>query len=140
MIFLIKYFMNVFKTSSSCKFLLQYHFIFVCKYRRKLLNPIKEDVKNIMKNISFKYNFEIHTQEIDKDHIHMHIESIPSISPSQICRVLKQESTITLWKRFPKYLKKFYWKEKTLWSDGWFCSSIENVSEETLRKYIENQG
>lgn len=132
--------MNVFKTSSSCKFLFQHHFIFVCKYRRKLLNPIKEEVKNTMKNISFKYNFEIHTQEIDKDHIHMHIESIPSISPSQICKVLKQESTITLWKRFPKYLKKFYWKEKTLWSDGWFCSSIGNVSEETLRKYIENQG
>ena len=84
--------------------------------------------------------FKIHTQEIDKDHIHMHIETIPSISPSQICRVLKQESTIILWKKFPKYLEKFYWKEKTLWSDGWFCSSIGCVSEETLRKYIENQG
>lgn len=93
-----------------------------------------------MLNISKKYDFTIHTQEIDEDHIHLLIETIPRISPSQICRVLKQESTIALWKTHPDYLRKFYWKEKTLWSDGWFCSTIGNVSESTLRHYIESQG
>lgn len=74
--------MNLMKTKESCKFLLQYHFIFVCKYRRKILNPIRNDILSIMINIAKKYDFTIHTQEVDKDHIHLHIESIPRISPS----------------------------------------------------------
>ena len=70
----------------------------------------------------------------------MLIETIPRISPSQICRVLKQESTINLWRLHSSYLYNFYWREKTLWSDGWFCSTIGNVSDETLKHYIETQG
>jgi len=128
------------KTSESCKFLLQYHFIFVCKYRKKILNPLRNSILSTMEKISRKYDFIIHTQEIDRDHIHLHIESVPKISPSQICRVLKQESTIILWKLHKGYLSRFFWKERTLWSDGYFVSSIGNVSEETLKKYIETQG
>jgi REP element-mobilizing transposase RayT len=57
--------MNTLKSLSSCKFLIQYHFIFVCKYRRKILNPIRESVLEEMTNISLKYDFKIHTQEVD---------------------------------------------------------------------------
>jgi len=70
----------------------------------------------------------------------MMIDSIPRLSPSQICRVLKQESTVHMWRYFPEYLKQFYWKEKTLWSDGYFVSTIGNVSEKILKTYIEQQG
>ena len=132
--------MRELKTSESCKYLLQYHFIFVCKYRKRILNPIRNSILGIMNSISKKYDFEIHTQEVDHDHIHLHVESVPKFSPSQICRVLKQESTIMIWKIHEKYLSKFFWKERTLWSDGYFVSSIGNVSEETLRRYIETQG
>lgn len=43
--------MNSLKTKESCKFLLQYHFIFVCKYR-KMLNPIRNDILSTMVNIA----------------------------------------------------------------------------------------
>ena len=36
-------------------------------------------------------------------------------------------------------LAKFFWKEKTFWSDGYFSCSIGNVSKETIEKYIQNQ-
>ena len=32
------------------------------------------------------------------------------------------------------------WKEHTFWTDGYFACSVGNISEEMLRKYIENQG
>ena len=35
---------------------------------------------------------------------------------------------------------KHFWKEHTFWTDGYFACSVGNVSEEMLRKYIENQG
>ncbi len=36
-------------------------------------------------------------------------------------------------------LAKFFWKEKTFWSDGYFSCSIGNVSKETIEKYIQNK-
>ena len=62
--------------------------------------------------------------EVDKDHIHMMINSVPKISPLQIVRVLKQQSTIEIWRRHKTELIKHYWVENTFWTDGYFCSTI----------------
>jgi putative transposase len=77
---------------------------------------------------------------VDQDHIHCLVKSEPRISPLAIVRKLKQESTIQLWQRHAKELKKHFWKERTFWSDGYFCCTIGNASQETIRQYIESQG
>ena len=87
-----------------------------------------------------KYDFKIKEMEVDKDHIHMMINSVPKISPLQIVRVLKQQSTIEIWKMYRNELKKQYWIENIFWADGYFCSTIGEVSSETLKHYIQNQG
>ena len=132
-----------YKSKNHSKFILTYHIIFVCKYRKKLLIKYGEDVKQIMYDISKKYDFDIKEMEVDKDHIHMMISSVPKISPLQIVRVLKQQSTIQMWRRYSselKKLKKHFWKENTFWTDGYFCSTIGEVSSKTLKHYIQNQG
>lgn len=46
-----------------------------------------------------------------------------------------------MWKLHSEYLKQFYWSPKhMLWTHGYFCSSIGEVSSETIKHYIENQG
>lgn len=129
-----------YKSKNHSKFILTYHIIFVCKYRRKLLIKYGEDVKQMMYDISKKHDFEIKEMEVDKDHIHMIIESVPKISPLQIVRVLKQQSTIQMWRKYSKELKKHYWAENTFWTYGYFCSTIGEVSSKTLKHYIQNQG
>lgn len=129
-----------YKSKNHSKFILTYHIIFTCKYRKKLIIKYGEDVKQIMYDISKKYDFDIKEMEVDKDHIHMMISSAPKISPLQIVRVLKQQSTIQMWRRYASELKKQYWKENTFWTDGYFCSTIGEVSTETLKHYIQNQG
>ena len=129
-----------YKSKNHSKFILTYHIIFVCKYRKKLLIKYGEDVKQIMYDTSKRYDFEIKEMEVDKDHIHMMIESVPKISPLQIVRVLKQQSTIQMWRKYSKELKKYYWAENTFWTDGYFCSTIGEVSSKTLKHYIQNQG
>lgn len=129
-----------YKSKNHSKFILTYHIIFVCKYRKKLLIKYGEDVKQTMYDISKRYDFEIKEMETDKDHIHMMIESVPKISPLQIVRVLKQQSTIQMWRKYSKELKKYYWLENTLWTDGYFVSTIGEVSSKTLKHYIQNQG
>ena len=44
------------------------------------------------------------------------------------------------WKEYNNMLKKHYWKEHTLWSDGYFAMSIGMVSQTIIEQYIENQG
>ena len=129
-----------YKNKNHSKFILTYHIIFTCKYRKKLLIKYGEDVKQIMYDISKRYDFDIKEMEVDKDHIHMMISSVPKISPLQIVRVLKQQSTIEIWKMYRNELKKQYWIENTFWTDGYFCSTIGEVSSETLKHYIQNQG
>ena len=129
-----------YKSKNHSKFILTYHIIFVCKYRKKLLIKYGEDVKQIMYDISKRYDFDIKEMEVDKDHIHMMISSAPKISPLQIVRVLKQQSTIQMRRRYASELKKQYWKENTFWTDGYFCSTIGEVSSKTLKHYIQNQG
>lgn len=93
-----------------------------------------------MKIIQSSADFKIEEIEVDMNHLHLMVTSKPNLSPTQIVRKLKQESTIAMWKTFPKELKKYFWKEKTFWADGYFVSSVGEISSDTLRLYIQNQG
>ena len=129
-----------YQSKNHSKFILTYHIIFTCKYRKKLLIKYGKDIKQIMFDISKNYDFTIKEMEVDKDHIHFMISSVPKISPLQIVRVLKQQSTIEIWKLHKNELKKQYWVKNTFCTDGYFCSTIGEVSSETLKYYIRNQG
>lgn len=100
-----------YKSKNHSKFCITYHINFVCKYRKKLLIKYSDDIKQILFDISKNYDFTIKEMETDKDHIHMMIESVPKLSPLQIVRVLKQQSTIQIWRIYKKELRKYFWKE-----------------------------
>ena len=89
-------------SKNHSKYTLTYHIIFTCKYRKKLLIKYGEDIKQIMFDISRDYG------------------------------VLKQQSTIQIWRIYKKELRKHYWKENTFWTDGYFVSTIGEVSSKTL--------
>lgn len=124
------------------KYLLQYHLIFVCKYRKKLLSSksISSDIKQFSHEICQKQGIRICYMETDKDHIHYMIETPPSISITNVVRLMKSYTTYHIWRRHTPYLRKCFWKEHTFWTDGYFACSVGNVSEKILKEYIENQG
>ena len=133
--------MKKYETYSHAKTKLRYHLIFSTKYRRKFLNDIRDSVLSAFNYAESISQFKILIMEVDKDHIHILITFKPNISISQVVRRLKQITTIYLWENNERFLKKFYWKnKKILWTGGYFASTIGEVSEETLKHYIENQG
>jgi len=134
--------MNNYHSHNRHKYLLQFHLIFVVKYRKALLNikKIDEDIKQLLFDSCQKYNVEIKYMETDKDHCHMMISTDPTIRLSDLVRSMKSFSAFHIWKKHEGILKNFFWKERTFWTDGYFISSIGEVSEETLKQYIENQG
>jgi len=123
------------------KTLLLVHVIFVTKYRKELeAKGIWEAIKQHIYDACSDNYIHIVTMESDKDHIHMLLRYEPTQSVSGIVSKLKQISTYRIWKQYPKYLKTLYWKEHTLWSDGYFAASVGNASKETIENYIKNQG
>lgn len=128
-------------SGSHCHYLLKVHLIFVTKYRKKIIaNAFEDEIKQIMFDISKESDFAIEIMETDKDHIHFLIDYPPNIAISSIVNRLKNMSTVRAWKKFKTYLKNHYWKEKTLWHDGYFCCSTGDASTETIKKYIKEQG
>ena len=134
--------MTNWKSNNKHKYLLQYHLIFVCKYRKKLLATpaISNDIKLLSYEICKKHNVDIRYMETDKNHIHYMIETNPNISLSDLIRTLKSYTTFHIWKRHEQFLYNHFGKERTFWTDGYFICSVGNISEDILKKYIEEQG
>ena len=133
--------MDNWKSKNRHKYLLQYHLIFICKYRKKLLSKnISDDIKQLSYDICSKHDISIKYMETDKDHIHYMIETEPTISLSKVVNLMKSYTTYHIWELHQNYLSKHFWKERTFWTDGYFVCSVGNVSEKQLKKYIENQG
>lgn len=58
------------ETKNHAKFLILYHLIFVCKYRKKLLNTYGSSIKTLFAEIATTSDFSIEQMEVDQDHTH----------------------------------------------------------------------
>ena len=118
---------NNYKSLNHSKFLIRYHIIFACKYRKKLLISLGDDIKQIMYNISNKYDFVIEEIEVDKDHVHFMISSVPKLSSLQMVRVLKQQSAKEIWKLHKTIFLNTFGKKRLF---GWIV-----IFAQVLAKY-----
>ena len=119
---------------------LKYHVVWVCKYRRRILNSgmcnyIKKLLPKLLRSMP---GVKLETIGFDKDHLHMVISIPPKFSIASVIGQLKSQSASRLRRAFP-WLAKVYWKENIVWSPGYFVSSV-GVDEDTIRKYVEHQG
>lgn len=129
-----------YETYSHAKTRLRYHIIFSTKYRNDCLNNIRNEVLNSFDYAQKHSDFKILQKELDKNHIHLLVKFKPSLSIYQVVRRAKQLSNFYLFKYCNQYLKKFYWKKNKIWTNGYFCSTLGEVSENTIIEYIKNQG
>ncbi|MDY0388140.1 MAG: IS200/IS605 family transposase, partial [Methanolobus sp.] len=82
--------MNTWESKNRHKYLLQYHLILVCKYRKKLLNePIRTDIIKLFEDICKKQHTIIKTINTDNDHIHYLLETGPTVTVSKLISTLK---------------------------------------------------
>ena len=128
------------RVSSHCAYRLQYHVVWVCKYRRRILKPgVREYLHKVLLGLQRSMaGVEIETIGFDKDHLHMVIVIPPKYSISDVIGRLKSQSSSRMRKKFT-WLEKVYWKENILWSPGYFVSSV-GIDEATIKNYVERQG
>lgn len=124
-----------FKTATTVS-LINYHFIFCPKYRRKifLIPNVEERFKELTQQICDELGIEILAMECHKDHTHMFLKCWPSQSPAEIMKRIKGASSRKLRDEFPQ-LKGM----TSLWTRSYFVSTAGNVSSDTIEWYIRTQ-
>ena len=115
---------------------LQYHFVWVTKYRYKVLRgEVAERARELIRQICMSRDIKILKGHVSVDHIHILVSCPPTLSPAKIAQYVKGASSRKLQDEFP-HLKKRYWGQH-LWARGYFCASVGTVIQEQIMDYIE---
>ena len=118
---------------------LKYHFVWIPKYRRKVLNrEIKEKLKEVFLQIAEEYDFEIIEQRVMSDHVHLFLSAPPSYSPSKLVNIIKSISRNEIFREFPDFARRCW--NKRLWADGYFVRAVgDKVTADEIQKYVRYQ-
>ena len=130
--------MHTIRTTSHATYNCNYHFVWIPKYRKPLLKheKLKEILEKILKGQSESREWEVLALEIQPDHLHLFLSVPPSWSPSEVVNILKGNTSRQLRLVFP-FLKTII--RKSLWADGYYVSTAGFISQEQVRKYIDEQ-
>lgn len=118
----------------------QFHLVWGTKYRRKFLTDfVKVELLRVIYDwIKTQPTLHIEALNTDRDHIHMMIEIPPDILVCDVVQRLKWITSIRLKKKF-SFIKKIYLKRQSIWSVGYFSSTI-GLDEAMIQRYISYQG
>jgi len=123
-----------YQTHNHVKFLLNYHFVFIPKRRKKVLvGNIATKLREIFLTLAIEKNWDILALEVSPDHVHLFVAVKPMDTPALVIKAFKGRSSHHLRAEFPE-LKKL----PSLWTSSYFVSTAGNISSEVVKKYIED--
>lgn len=128
-------------SASHTRYSIQYHYVWIVKYRRDLLcdENVQKKLKEILHEIGERYWFEFDTIGTDGNHVHCFLKAAPRYAPSEIMKIVTSISAKEMFKAFPEVKKELWGGE--FWGDGYYVGTVgDGVTSEIIKKYIENQG
>ncbi|MBO3796265.1 IS200/IS605 family transposase [Bacillus subtilis] len=128
--------MNEYRRTNTTVSLINYHFVFCPRYRRKIFlrSDVEERFKQLVQEICEELDVVIVALECDKDHTHMFLNALPTFSPADIMAKIKGVTSKKLREEFT-HLRHL----PSLWTRSYFVSTAGNVSSETIKRYVEQQ-
>ena len=126
------------KKTCNATYDIQYHFVWIPKYRKRLLEGlIKERLLELLSECAEINQFEFLEMSIQPDHVHLLMSAKPRYAPAEIMRLIKGGSSRIIRQEFPE-LQEFLWGD-SFWADGYFVSTHSTVTEDIIKDYIRNQ-
>lgn len=104
--------------------------------RRKpvLTGNIAKDCKALIEAKCKEYGWRVIELAIQPDHVHLFVETFPTVPASEVVKQCKGVTSHELRKKYP-VLKKL----PSLWTRSYFAATAGNVSAETIQRYIAMQ-
>lgn len=122
--------------SNTTVYNIGYHIIWCPKYRRKVLvGEVEARLKQLLLEKSKEIGVSIEELQIMLDHVHLFVKASPVASPHWIVQQLKGYTSHELRKEFQSLRTRL----PTLWTRSYYVESCGHISEETVKKYIEEQ-
>ena len=124
------------KISRTTVYNLSYHLIWCPKYRRPVLvDEVAERLRQLLKEKAKQLNLTIETLKIMPDHVDLFIKSSPVDGPHFIVQQLKGYTSRILRGEFPHLRSRL----PSLWTRSYYVESIGHISQDTVKRYIEDQ-
>jgi len=125
-------------TGAHTKHRLQYHLVWIPKYRKRVLRgKIAIRLKKLLYEACGMNNWWISELAIQDDHLHLVVQVPPGRSVAEVVQIFKGGTSRVLRKENPE-LEEFLWGE-SFWADGYFAETVGQVNEEVVKKYIRDQ-
>jgi putative transposase len=126
-----------YRYGSHTVYKIEYHFVWVTKYRYKLLTgDVGQRVRDLVKQTCEAFEIRIIKGVVSKDHVHILVSTPPEMAPSEIMRRIKGRTARKLFEEFPR-LKQKYWG-RHFWARGYFCATVGEMTEEMVKEYLEH--
>ena len=114
-----------------------YHIVFIPKYRRNVMyGKIGKEVGEILSTVCKITGIQLIRGGICPNHVHLYVSIPPKMSISDVMSKLKGKSALMIFDRHPEYREK---GNRHFWARGYYCETVGNVNEETIKKYIQDQ-
>ncbi|MDE0211704.1 MAG: IS200/IS605 family transposase [Boseongicola sp.] len=122
--------------NAGAVFTLKHHLVWCPKCRRKVLTGQTEArLRQLFAEVADEKDMTFHAMEIMPDHVHLFVESDPTLYVAEIVNRLKGRSSRVLRQEFPRLRSRL----PTLWSRSYYAGTVGHVSQTTVKRYIENQ-
>ena len=119
------------------KWMCKYHIVFTPKYRRKIIyNQLKEDIRDILKQLCAYKGVEIIEGHLMPDHIHILVSIPPKMSVSSFMGYLKGKSALMIFDRHANLKYKF--GNRHFWCRGYYVDTVGKNAKK-IQEYIQNQ-
>ena len=98
--------MEHYRTGAHSRFDLKYHFVWVTKYRKKVLTgAVGMRVRELVREVCRTNEIEILQGAVSADHVHVLLSCRPTMSPSKIMQYIKGKTSRKLMMEF-KHIEK----------------------------------
>ena len=125
-----------YKHTKTTVSLINYHFVFCPRYRRKIFNipGVEERFKELTTVECEKHHIDILAMECHVDHVHMFVSVYPQQSIPDVIKQIKGATSHKLREEFSQLRKM-----PSLWTRSYFVSTAGNVSSKTIEWYVNTQ-
>ena len=123
------------KTTRHATYNLNYHIVWLPKYRRSVLTgTVARRVTEIIQEIAGDKGLEIIDLTVQPDHIHLFVSSPPKHAPSLLANWFKGISSRKYNHRYANSDE-----QKIKWARGYYAGTAGKISSETVQDYIQRQ-
>lgn len=126
------------KRGRGCVYRLEYHLIWVTKYRHKVLvGEIAEGLRNMLGDVATNIGLETIQMEVMPDHVHILLSATPQHHIPDFVKLLKGTTARRMFVAFPQ-LKRKLWGGN-LWNPSFCVLTVSENTHAQVLQYINSQ-